>query len=143
MDETNRSVFEWMILPLKRYAEFSGRSRRKEYWWYSLLIAVVSVVLQFTVGATVDPGNPFAFPALFGGWPSFLLFLVTIIPSLAVSVRRLHDINRSGWWNLIILIPLIGAIVLLVWFVLKGERGPNRFDPDPKAPATVDPAVFA
>ena len=137
-----RGAFEWMILPLKRYAEFSGRSRRSEYWWYTLLLVLMSIVVRLLFGASPDPLNPFAFPQIFGGWLSFLLVVATIIPSLGVAVRRLHDRGKSGWWYFILLVPIIGGIVLLVWFCQEGESGPNRFGPDPKGRG-VDADVFS
>lgn len=144
---------EWMTMPLKRYAEFSGRSRRKEYWMYVLFIILVSVVLSVVenvvgLAQTVGPYGPLT--ALFA--------LATFVPSLAAGVRRLHDTDRSGWWLLIGIAPyllalallmtgslslftvlsvvaLIGAVALLVFLVLDGTKGPNRFGPDPKGVA--------
>jgi uncharacterized membrane protein YhaH (DUF805 family) len=119
---------EWMLLPLKRYAVFSGRSRRKEFWMYILFIVIVSVVLSIidaalglggkTYTSTATPGGPNAFGAGFsagsrGGLLANLFSLATLIPSLAVSVRRLHDVDKSGWWILLPLGPyLIGAVML-------------------------------
>jgi uncharacterized membrane protein YhaH (DUF805 family) len=137
---------EWATLPLKRYAEFTGRSRRKEYWMYVLLLIVVGIVIGIVEGITglrgmVGPYGPIS--ALFG--------LATFIPSLAVGVRRLHDTNRSGLWLLIgygplllmiagmlqftmilSVVALIGFVVLLVFMVLEGNRGPNQYGADPK-----------
>jgi uncharacterized membrane protein YhaH (DUF805 family) len=150
---------EWMTMPLRRYAEFSGRSRRKEYWMYVLLLILVGVVLAAVegalgLGAIVGPYGPL----------SALLALGTFIPSLAVGVRRLHDTGRSGWWMLIGLIPnalmaaatlsgnltvtgillvfaLIGAIVLLVLMVMEGTKGPNEYGPDPKGSGAGEAAA--
>jgi uncharacterized membrane protein YhaH (DUF805 family) len=146
-------IMEWMTMPLKRYAEFSGRSRRKEYWMYVLLIFLVAVVLGVIesvlgLAQTVGPYGPL----------SALLALATLIPSIAVGIRRLHDTDRSGWWMLIGILPyivalgalftgnlglagvltivaLIGGVVLLVFLVLDGTKGPNRYGPDPKGSA--------
>ena len=141
----------WMILPFKRYAEFSGRSRRMEYWMFALLNAIVVTVLMFIVlgagGAAgvleADAaGDPVAgMSALFGGLGIIIIIyaLAILLPSIAVTVRRLHDRDMSGWWYLgaIIggMIPLVGILVsiaFLVLMALPGTPGPNRFGPDPK-----------
>jgi uncharacterized membrane protein YhaH (DUF805 family) len=141
----------WMILPLKRYAEFTGRSRRMEYWMFALLNAIVAGVLTFVVlgtgGAmgmfTPGPnGEPAAgLGALFGGMGLILVLyvLAILVPSIAVTVRRLHDRDMSGWWYLgaIVggMIPFVGflvSIAFLVLMALPGTPGPNRFGPDPK-----------
>jgi uncharacterized membrane protein YhaH (DUF805 family) len=132
---------EWMILPLKRYADFSGRSRRKEYWMYSLGIAIVYVlffVVLFGVmglGADSTTGELGVAGSMFAGTAgiAFLVFILAIfIPSLAVQVRRFHDQDKSGWFVLLNLIPYVGGIVVLVMMCLEGTKGPNRFGPDPK-----------
>ena len=152
---------DWMLMPLRRYAEFSGRSRRKEYWMYVLLLIIVGVVLSLIesllgLGGSVGPYGPL----------SALFALATFVPSLAVSIRRLHDSNRSGWWvligiapyavlvlamvsgslaltGLLSLVALGGAIVLLVFMLLEGTKGPNRFGPDPKGEGEPAPAAVA
>jgi uncharacterized membrane protein YhaH (DUF805 family) len=128
---------EWMLLPLKRYADFSGRSRRKEYWMFALLMMIVNVVSMVVLsaaglGADGDSGG---FMALVGGSLIFLLIfaVVFLIPSIAVGVRRLHDQDKSGWFILLGFIPYVGAIILLVLFCLEGTVGDNRYGPDPKA----------
>ena len=150
---------DWMMMPLRRYAEFSGRSRRKEYWMFVLMLVIVGVVLGFIEGM-LGLNNMFA---VYGPL-SLLFFLATLVPSLAVTARRLHDTNRSGWWMLISVIPyagmaaamttgsialmgilgiaaLAGAVVLLVFMVLDGTKGPNQYGEDPKAgEATHAPA---
>jgi uncharacterized membrane protein YhaH (DUF805 family) len=112
---------EWYIDVLRKYAEFSGRSRRKEYWMFVLVNLIVSIVLTFTEGLLGGPGAV-----------SVLYSLAVFIPTLAVSVRRLHDTERSGWWLLIGLIPVIGALVLLVFMILEGHSGDNDYGSDPK-----------
>jgi uncharacterized membrane protein YhaH (DUF805 family) len=118
---------EWATLPLRKYADFSGRARRKEYWMFGLLVVIVSLVVGVIegvmgLGGTVGTYGPLS-----------LLFLAAIlVPSLAVGARRLHDTGRSGWWLLIGLVPIIGSIVLLIFFVLDGNDGPNEYGPDPK-----------
>ena len=132
---------EWMLKPYRRYAEFSGRSRRKEYWMFFLLIVIVYAVLLviMSMGApTVDPltgqVSGGGMMTTVGGGLLLLFWVGTIIPSLAVSIRRMHDQDRSGWW---ILCPIVNIVFLFI----EGTRGPNRFGPDPKGEA--DPATFA
>jgi uncharacterized membrane protein YhaH (DUF805 family) len=101
------------------YVNFAGRAVRSEYWYWVLFVIVVSIVasiIDAVLGTTLF--NP-------------IFSLAVLLPSIAVGVRRLHDLDRSGWWLLLGLIPLIGAIVLIVWFVGRGTPGANRFGPDP------------
>ncbi len=118
----------WFIEALKKYAVFSGRSRRKEYWYYVLFVAIISIVLNIIDGllGTYDSSAGV-------GLLSTIFSLAVLIPSIAVSVRRLHDIDRTGWWVLIGLVPLIGWIVLLVFHVQDSTPGTNRYGPNPKS----------
>ena len=122
----------WMLLPLRRYAEFSGRSRRLEYWMYSLFVFLLMMAL---VGLSLATGESSVEDDLPSG-PALVIFVIVvlglIIPSLAVQIRRLHDQNMSGWWALLNLIPYLGGLVLLVLMLIPGTKGPNRFGPDPK-----------
>ncbi len=149
---------EWMFMPLKRYAEFSGRSRRMEYWMFILLTVIVSVVLagpsyySIVSQAMVDPlvteADPFAGVGTLGlaGLGLYgLFFLAILIPSIAVTIRRLHDRDMSGWWYLgfivASIIPLVGfvaSIAFIVVMFLPGTDGPNRFGADPKDPHSAD-----
>ena len=106
---------------------FSGRSRRKEYWYFVLFNIIVSIVLA-GIDALLGTFSSASNIGLLSG----IYSLAVLIPTLAVSVRRLHDIDRSGWWILIGLVPLIGAIVLLVFALLEGTPGSNRYGPNPK-----------
>jgi uncharacterized membrane protein YhaH (DUF805 family) len=118
----------WYLQALKKYAVFSGRSRRMEYWYFVLFNIIVSIVLGAIDGlllGTLDSGMGV-------GLLSGIYSLAVLIPTLAVTVRRLHDIDRSGWWILIGLVPLIGVIVLLVFALLDGTPGDNRYGPNPK-----------
>lgn len=133
----------WMILPYRRYAEFSGRSRRKEYWSFALFYLLVMIALNAVFGTNeLARGNgAFVYGSRLvgaGGWIGGLFWLVSIVPGLAVSVRRLHDQDRSGWLLLLWLIPFLGWFALLVLMCLDGTRGPNRFGPDPKNPTPAD-----
>jgi uncharacterized membrane protein YhaH (DUF805 family) len=103
------------------YVNFSGRACRSEYWYWILFIVIadiVAVIIDQALGMQLVTG-------LFG--------LVTIIPNIAIAIRRLHDLDRTGWWILLGFIPLVGWIILLIWYVSKGTDGPNRFGPDPLA----------
>tara|TARA_E500000305_G_C3917712_1_gene186540 strand:- start:199 stop:585 length:387 start_codon:yes stop_codon:yes gene_type:complete len=119
---------EWMLLPIKRYADFSGRSRRKEYWMFLLGVIIVAVVLGLIEGALGIGGSV---GGIYG--PLSLIFLIAvIIPGIAVQVRRFHDQDKSGWFVLLSLIPFVGGLVVLVFMLLEGTKGPNRFGADPK-----------
>lgn len=124
---------EWMLMPIRRYADFEGRSRRMEYWMFYLgqliLYTVLAVFFVFVSVALGSAGAEMA--ALIILIPFFLLMLALFIPTLAVTVRRLHDQDKSGWWILIQLIPF-GGLVLLVFMVLDGTPGPNQYGSDPK-----------
>jgi uncharacterized membrane protein YhaH (DUF805 family) len=125
----------WMLMPLRRYADFSGRSRRREYWSFVLLNFLMGFVVLFALGATYAAGmSESAMTSVLT--PLFALYglaaLAFIIPGLAVTVRRLHDTDRSGWAILYALIPVIGFFLLIAFYVTEGTRGPNRFGPDPK-----------
>ena len=164
---------DWMLLPLKRYAEFSGRSRRMEFWMWILFTFIVGLVLGLIdgiLGFRLGPSSSSSFSS--AGTAGFSMFssigilgslwsLATLVPNIAVAIRRLHDTNRTGWWLLLPVIPyviglvimlsaaasqnlgmigiggifsligLVGAIVLLVFYCLPGTPGPNRFGPDP------------
>ena len=124
-----------MFQPLRKYADFQGRARRSEFWLFWLFTFVVGFVLQMIggmMGGAADPSNPAAMYSSPAGIVLLLFYLAILIPSIAVAIRRLHDTNRSGWWLLIALIPFIGALVLLVFYVLPGTVGPNKFGEDPK-----------
>jgi uncharacterized membrane protein YhaH (DUF805 family) len=113
---------------LKKYAVFSGRARRKEYWMFFLFNLIIYVVLALIDGL-MGTFSPQAGLGVLSG----LYSLAVLIPSLAVTVRRLHDTGRSGWWILIALVPFIGGIVLLVFMVLDSQPGENQYGPNPKA----------
>lgn len=123
---------EWYLQALRRYAEFGGRSRRKEYWFFVLFNVLISIALGIfdnVIGTVNDMGS---------GFFSGLYSLGVFIPSIAVAIRRLHDTGRVGWWLLIALIPLIGAIVLIVFFVQDSESGPNDWGPSPKGASDAE-----
>ena len=119
----------WFLLALKKYAVFSGRSRRREFWFFMLFYFIILVALAFIDGSMAasasGPGS--------AGLLSTIFALAMLIPNLAVTVRRLHDTGRTGWWVLIGLIPVIGGIVLLVFMCLDSEAGSNQYGASPKA----------
>ena len=117
----------WYLKCLKQYADFSGRSRRKEYWMFvlfNMIFAIVATIIDNVVGTA----NPELGYGVFYG----LYVLAVFIPGLAVAVRRLHDVGKSGWMILIALIPLIGAIWLLVLMVTDSNPGENQYGQNPK-----------
>ena len=113
---------------LGKYAVFSGRASRSEYWWWLLAMIILFTVLGLIDGALVAPMLGFeAFQPDAGQPVSFLVSLGLLLPNLAVSVRRLHDTDRSGWWLLLGLIPVIGTIVLLIFYVQPGTDSSNQY----------------
>jgi uncharacterized membrane protein YhaH (DUF805 family) len=122
------SPIDYMMTPLRKYADFSGRARRMEYWMFFIGYVGASVIASLLDGILGMSG-------MIGGAygpVSLLLLLGFLVPSIAVGVRRLHDRDMSGWFMLLGLIPLLGGLALLVIFFLEGTRGDNRFGPDPK-----------
>ena len=106
-----------------KYVTFAGRASRSEFWYFFLFLFIGNLVTA-VLDQAVFPANMISpLNSIFG--------LVTFLPGLAVSVRRLHDIERSGWWEFIAFIPLIGVIVLIVWYCNAGDRGTNRYGSDP------------
>lgn len=111
---------------LKKYAVFKGRARRKEYWMFvlfNLIFSFVLVIIEVVLGISIE-SDISVLSTLYG--------LAVMIPSIAVSVRRLHDTNHSGWWFLISLVPLIGGIVLFIFMVQDSQPGENQYGPNPK-----------
>lgn len=107
-----------------KYVTFSGRAARSEFWWFNLFVIVVTLVLtgaDFIVFGMQDLFSPL----------SDLFSLAAFLPGLAVLSRRLHDLDRSAWWMLLIFVPIVGWIILLIWNCTKGTEGPNRFGHDP------------
>jgi uncharacterized membrane protein YhaH (DUF805 family) len=118
----------WYLMVLKKYAQFSGRSRRKEYWMFTLFHCLIVILLCFLSLLLRDSG--------FNSIVSFLLglyLLAVVVPCLAVTVRRLHDTGKSGWMILLCLIPIVGGIIVFVFTVLDSNPGPNQYGPNPKS----------
>lgn len=129
-----------MFQPLRKYADFSGRARRREFWLFALLVFLIELLfmglLSAVGGSPMMLADPAFAPATGASSTVLMIYgfvlLALLVPSLAVAFRRLHDTNRKGWWILIGLIPLIGQLVLFIFYLLDGTPGPNRFGPDPK-----------
>jgi uncharacterized membrane protein YhaH (DUF805 family) len=118
----------WFLTALQNYAVFSGRARRSEYWYFALFYLIF-----YAVGAMLDVMTGTFDKAAGIGLCTGILTLAFLIPSLSVTVRRLHDTGRSGWWLLIGLIPVVGAIILLVFLAQDSESGANQHGANPKA----------
>lgn len=114
----------FMKVVTEHYFDFNGRARRAEFWWFVLVFIIIDIVLG-VIQSVLHMG------ALLTGLFALALFL----PNLGVAVRRLHDINRSGWWILIGLVPIVGWILLIYWYAQPGTAGANPFGADPKAVA--------
>lgn len=111
---------KWFVKCIRQYVDFSGRARRKEYWMFTLFNAIFA----FSLGV-YDGLNDM-------GFLGYIYNAFIFLPSLAVSVRRLHDVGKSGWFYLIALIPFVGAIWLFVLFCTSGKPGTNKWGPNPK-----------
>jgi uncharacterized membrane protein YhaH (DUF805 family) len=117
----------WFLVVLKKYATFSGRAQRAEYWYFLLFSTLIVIALSVIDGMTGSYNEDTGWGLLSG-----LYSLAVLLPSIAVGTRRLHDTSRTGWWLLIGLIPVIGTIVLIVFFVLDSTPGDNAYGPNPK-----------
>lgn len=117
----------WYLKVLKQYADFNGRARRKEFWMFFLfhfIMLIVAIMIDGALHTTISP-LPYGYIFIAYG-------LLTLLPYIALVVRRLHDVGKSGWFYFIALIPLIGSIWLLVLMCKEGDRGDNAYGPDPK-----------
>ena len=115
---------------LNNYANFNGRDTRQQYWMFNLFYMIANIVLSVIDAVIGTDGVIGGF--LVGGLLGGIFAFATFVPSIAITTRRLHDIGKSGWWQLLILIPLIGVIVLIVFFVKQGTIGDNKFGKDPR-----------
>lgn len=125
----------WYVEVLKKYAVFYGRAGRLEYWYFVLFNILITIGLGI-IDNLAGTFNTATGSGLLGA----VYALAVLVPSIAVAVRRLHDTGRSGWWLLIILIPIIGAIILLVFLAQRGDSGENAYGPPPKAIVTAQRA---
>lgn len=132
-------IIDALKAAFQNFATFSGRTNRAGFWWYVLAYVIVAIILSYVDSAVFGSGSAemsaedgFAMSYNAGVLGS-LWMLANLIPGISIGARRLHDINRSGWWQLLGLIPLLGWIALLYFYVQKGTAGDNRFGPDPLA----------
>ena len=120
-------IMEWYIKVIKSYYDFNGRARRKEYWMFTLwniIFALLAVLLDYSFGIVYP---------LVGYGPLYIAYaLFVLVPGIAVAVRRLHDIGKSGWMYLVAFIPIAGFILLLIFFTKEGDQGNNSYGEDPK-----------
>ena len=125
---------EWYLKVVRdNYANFEGRARRTEYWMFTLfqiIIVVVLGIISFMLAGASD--------SLWSMALLYIYLLATALPSIAVTVRRLHDTGKSGWFYLLNFIPYIGGIIVLVFMVIEGDKGSNKYGPDPKATYNED-----
>ena len=133
------SFFDAIQTVWSKYAIFSGRASRPEFWWWTLFTVLLSILMGFMDEALTEAATeaawgyaPFA-EILWVEPLGLITSMVLMLPSISVGVRRLHDIDRSGWWYLIILIPIIGALVLLYWWVLPSTKDINSYGVPPSA----------
>ena len=115
-----------------KYVTFSGRAERPEFWYWVLFSIIGSIVTSIIDAVLFGAGGLGLLNPLFA--------LATFLPSLAVSVRRLHDLDKSGWWYLLVFIPIVGWIILIVWYASAGTNGDNRFGPKPSAAMGFSPS---
>lgn len=131
----------YVIQVYRKYAAFGGRARRREYWSFALFFLVIFFATEVLVSFGKGSHNV---AIQIGGAAMLVVFAVgSLVPGLAVRIRRLHDINKSGFWILIAILPIIGELVLLVFSLLPGTRGANRYGPDPKVVGDDVARVFS
>ena len=130
MEQFNRYFLDTLKY---RYAKFDGRASRSEFWYFALFSFIGSFIFGLIDVLIVNPMLG-ATPGQIGqgGILQFIFALVLMVPSIALAVRRLHDIGKSGWWYLIVFIPIVGVLVLLYFFVLDSQPGSNQYGPNPK-----------
>ena len=124
---------KWYFHALRNYAVFGGRARRREYWIFELMNSAIALALFVLAVQPGKVGYPY-----FLSLP-FLYIAATTIPSLSSSIRRLHDTNRSGWWLLISMLPVVGPLILFGFTVMDSDPGENRYGPNPKRQPTMEP----
>ncbi len=122
----------YYIEVMKKYAVFTGRARRKEFWMFTLIYTLIFIVLS-VVDGIIGTGAMLFETGLLSG----IFSLVSLCPSIAVTIRRLHDIDRSGWWILIGLVPIAGVIVLIIFAAKDGQPGSNQYGSNPKEEAAA------
>ena len=122
----------WYLEVLKKYAVFSGRARRAEFWYFTLVNIIVAIVLSIIDGILGT-----------GSFLGAIYSLGVLLPGIGVAIRRLHDTDKSGWWLLLGLLPIIGVLILLVFYLQDGTQGPNKYGPSPKYGLAAPPPAGA
>ena len=131
LKESNYSFFDWILKSFKNYANFSGRARRKEYWYFYLASSLFTLICRLIIYiVTISPPSYDTASAILNG--ILILNLILVIPTWAVGARRLHDIGRSGWWQLVVLIPIIGWLTILYFFCSNTSSQNNEWGPPAK-----------
>ena len=122
-------IVENFVDVVKRYVDFNGRATRSEFWYFTLANAILGFILGIILGISglISPSLAYLLVLLI-----VLFFLALLLPSLSLTVRRLHDTNKSAWWLLLALVPIIGPLALLFFYCQDGTPGRNQFGPDPK-----------
>ena len=141
---TTKNLLPWLLLPWRRYAQFQGRSTRRELWLFVLtelamlrvLVAIERTLLRASGGAEMDDTHTYWWMASLG-----IFLLLFVIPTFAVTARRLRDCDQSGLGCLGLLVPYLGMLTIFVLLFVPGTRGPNRFGPDPRSRSGIDPDV--
>ena len=122
---------EWYLKVMRdNYANFNGRARRKEYWMFTLFFLLFALLAGFVIGILSAVGETVAMIAII---LAVVWYLAHLVPSLAVTVRRLHDTGKRGWFYLLAIIPYIGGLIIFIFTVIEGDKGDNKYGPDPKA----------
>ena len=128
---------EWYLKVMRdNYANFNGRARRKEYWMYTLILTVLLIALMAIMFSALSLSDETKIETGPSGYLTVLLLFVFLvvhfIPSLALTVRRLHDTGKSGWWYLIVFVPYLGNFVIFIFTLIDGDEGENKYGPNPK-----------
>ena len=129
-------MIDWVMLPLKRYSDFEGRSGRQEFWMFVLGLFIVEVVIMVLSAVLTGITGSSAIGMLFS-LILILFCLAILVPSIALAFRRMHDQDKSAWFLLLAFVPFVGGLILLVFYCLPGTVGPNKFGPDPKDPNAI------
>lgn len=133
--EQDYNIFDWWKkVMFKNYATFNGRARRKEYWCFILMNAIMLITFLFSASFITDSNSNFTSSLVFIQILIMSIVFIAIIPLFAVTVRRLHDTNKSGWFYFVSFIPLVGSVILFAAMITEGNLGKNQYGKDSKKP---------